>query len=117
MNVVSFRLQGVNSHCSIMHNLRSVSPLPDTVHQGVHVLVYQVPVGLPQTKALLFEHFGEAQQICRAHFKVGVIQEDNLQEERLFPQTLQEPHGHLPLRLARQQTRTTNIKQSLYSQT
>lgn len=92
-----------------MYNLRSAFVLPNAVHQGVHALVYQVSVGLPQTEALLFEHFGEAQQVCWAHLKVGVIEEDNLQEERLFPQTLQEPHGHLPLRLAQQQTRT-NIK-------
>lgn len=112
-NAVSFRHQGVNSQCSIMDNLHSVIVLPNAVHQGVHALVNQVPVGLPQTKALLFEHFGEAQQVCRAHLKVGVIQEDDLQEERLFPQTLQEPHGHLPLRLAQQQQASKRGQQIL----
>lgn len=61
-----------------MYNLHSVFPLPNAVYQGVHALVYQVSVGLPQTEALLFEHFSEAQQVCWAHLKVGVIQEDDL---------------------------------------
>lgn len=43
-----------------MYNRCSVFLLPNAVDQGVHALVYQVPVGLPQTEALLFEHFGEA---------------------------------------------------------
>lgn len=64
-----------------MCNLRSAFLLPNAVHQGVHTLVDQVSVGLPQTEALLFEHFGEAEQVCGAHLKVGVIQEYDLQEE------------------------------------
>ena len=73
--------------------------LPNAVDQGVHAFIYKMSVGLPQTEALLFEHFGEAQQVRRAHLKVCVVQEDDLQQKRLFPQTLQEPVGHLPLRL------------------
>lgn len=42
-------------HIYTMHVL-----LPDAINQGIHALVYQVSVGLPQTKALLFKHFGEA---------------------------------------------------------
>lgn len=73
--------------------------LPNALDQGVHAFIYKMSVGLPQTEALLFEHFGEAQQVGRAHLKVCVVQEDDLQQKRLFPQTLQEPVGHLPLRL------------------
>lgn len=73
--------------------------LPDPVDQRVHALVHQVSVGLPQTKALFFEHFGKAQQVRGTHLKVGIIQKDDLQQQRLFSKTLQEPPGHLPLRL------------------
>lgn len=64
----------------MVYNLCNVLLLPNAVHQGVHALVDQMPVGLPQTEALLFEHFGEAEQVGWAHLKVGVVQEDDLQE-------------------------------------
>lgn len=35
--------------------------LPDAVNQCIHAFVYKVSVGLPQTKTLLLERFGEAQ--------------------------------------------------------
>ena len=73
--------------------------LPDAVDQGVHALVHQVSVGLPEAKALLLEQLGEAQQVGRTHLKVGVVQEQDLQQQRLFSKTLAEPPRDLPLRL------------------
>lgn len=80
--------------------------LPDAFDQHVHAFIHKVPVGLTQTEALLFKHLGETQQVRRAHFKVSGIQKDDLQEQRLFPQTLAEPQRHLPLGLGRTQTNT-----------
>jgi len=58
-----------------------------------------VAVGLAEAEALLLEHLGEAQQVGGAHLKVGVVQEENLQQEGLLPETLAEPPRDLPLRL------------------
>lgn len=37
--------------------------IPNAVDQRIHALVYKMSVGLPQTKALFFEHFGKAQKV------------------------------------------------------
>lgn len=78
--------------------------LPNAFDQHVHAFIHKVSVGLTQTEALFFKHLGEAQQVRRAHFEVSRIQKDDLQEQRLFPQTLAEPQRHLPLGLGRTQT-------------
>lgn len=80
--------------------------LPNAFDQHVHAFIHKVSVGLTQTEALFLKHLGETQQVCRAHFKVSGIQKDDLQEQRLFPQTLAEPQRHLPLGLGRIQTNT-----------
>lgn len=72
---------------------------PNTIHQGVHAFVHQVSVGLSAAEAQLFEEPGETEQLRARHLEVGVVEEHDLQQQRLLPQALPEPPAHLPVRL------------------
>lgn len=74
------------------------------IHQVIHALVYQMPVGLSSAKSLLLEQLCKYQKVIRYHFKVCMVEEDDFQEHGLLTEALHKPTGNLTFCLHKEKT-------------
>lgn len=90
-----FFLTEVNN-CTVLYSLHKYTCyLPNTIHQVIHALIYQMPVGLSSAKSLLLEQLRKCQKLIRCHFKVCIVEEDDFQEHGLLTEALHKPTGNL----------------------